>query len=334
MPEWISKTTCAKCKKKGHMAFNQKFGNKVVNSNKFAKKKESQKIESADHVTEFAGMVYHKDGYQKFYRYDMNYLFDKEKDDLLTLLLWHNRESSKRIFHCDSKKRFHMYVIINSNIKRLTYNDKMTVLWILSLMKGTKRNRSQSIIQKFSPKHYRSQICMNCQNIDPSYQNKKAKRLYSTHLKSTLALSVEHELQSRNKFAASNLEKGWIIDSSASAHMTPFKNDCKSISTTRRTIYLADGSSVQCMFVGIIKIPIHKENRIIGTLKLDDVLIVPNLDRRLFFVNAFLNKGNNWFHFDKNVIKLGINDGPTIKIPISSLQANAMVANIVKNKKK
>ena len=87
-----------------------------------------------------------------------------------------------------------------------------------------------------------------------------------------------HELQSRNKFAASNLEKGWIVDSGASAYMTPFKKDCKSITTTRRTIYLADGSSVQCRFVGIIEIPIHKRNRIIGTLKLDDVLIVLNLE--------------------------------------------------------
>ena len=153
-------------------------------------------------------------------------------------------------------------------------------------------------------------------------------------MKSTLALSVEHELQSKNKFAASNLEKGWIIDSGASAHMTPFKKDCKSISTTWRTIYLAAGSSVQCRFVGIIEIPIHKGNRIIGTLKLEDVLVVPNLDRRLFSVNAFLNKGNNWVHFDKSFIKLGINDGPTIKIPNSSLQSNAMVIDIAKNDKK
>ena len=51
-------------------------------------------------------------------------------------------------------------------------------------------------------------------------------------------------------------------------------------------------------------------------------------------MNAFLNKGNNWVHFDKNFINYGINDGPTINIPISSLQANAMVVNIAKNDKK
>ena len=91
MPEWISKETCAKCKKKGHLTFNcpPKFGNKLIKSSKFPKKKESQKIESADHVIEFAGMVCYKDKYKTIYRYDINYLFDKKKDDLLSLLLGH-----------------------------------------------------------------------------------------------------------------------------------------------------------------------------------------------------------------------------------------------------
>ena len=92
--------------------------------------------------------------------------------------------------------------------------------------------------------HCRSQIHVNCQNIDPPCPKNKARHLYTTHLKSTLALCVEHDLQSRNKFAASNLEKGWIIDSGTSVHINPFKKDCKSISPTRRTIYLADGSFV------------------------------------------------------------------------------------------
>ena len=36
----------------------------------------------------------------------------------------------------------------------------------------------------------------------------------------------QHEIFARNKFPAADLEKGWIIDSDASAHMTPFKKDC------------------------------------------------------------------------------------------------------------
>ena len=56
---------------------------------------------------------------------------------------------------------------------------------------------------------------------------------------------------------------------------------------------------------GLIDIPIHKGIKLIGTLKLDDDLIVPNLNGRLFSVDSFLNRGNNWVHFDKNYIQLG-----------------------------
>ena len=120
------------------MAFNcpPKFGNKPIKSNKFPRKKEPHKIESADHVTEFAGMAFHKNNSQNSHSYDMNYFFDKKKDDLLTLLLGHNREIAKRIFYYNSRKRLYMNEIIHSNVKRLTYNDKITVLWILSLIKG------------------------------------------------------------------------------------------------------------------------------------------------------------------------------------------------------
>ena len=63
------------------MAFNcpPRFGNEIVKSNKFPKRKESQKIESVDYVTEFAGMVYHKNRCKKVYRCDMKYLFDKKR---------------------------------------------------------------------------------------------------------------------------------------------------------------------------------------------------------------------------------------------------------------
>ena len=63
---------------------------------------------------------------------------------------------------------------------------------------------------------------------------------------------------------------------------------------------------------------------------LEDVLIVPNLDRRLFSVNAFLSKGHNWVHFTPDNIKLGIKDGPSINIPITSLQSNAFIVDHIK----
>ena len=41
----------------------------------------------------------------------------------------------------------------------------------------------------------------------------------------------------------------------------------------------------------------------LDVLRLDNVLIVPSLDRRLFSViNSFLQNGNNWVHFESFVI--------------------------------
>ena len=112
----------------------------------------------------------------------------------------------------------------------------------------------------------------------------------------TFAFNVEHELLAKNHLPAHDLESGWVIDSGASAHMTPFKKDCRDIQTTHRKIFLADGSVVLCNEMGIIDIPIQNGRITIGTLRLDNVLIVPSLDRRLFSVNSFLQNGNNWVH--------------------------------------
>ena len=66
----------------------------------------------------------------------------------------------------------------------------------------------------------------------------------------TYAYSVEHELLAKNHFPASDLEKGWVIDSGASTHMTPFRRDCKEIQQSHRKIFLADGSTVICKEMG------------------------------------------------------------------------------------
>ena len=75
---------------------------------------------------------------------------------------------------------------------------------------------------------------------------------------------------------------GCIIDSGASAHMTPFRKDCNNIQRTYKIIYLPDGSSVLCKYMGNFSLPLSKNNKVIGSLILEDVLIVPDLDRRLF----------------------------------------------------
>ncbi len=109
--------------------------------------------------------------------------------------------------------------------------------------------------------------------------------------------------------------------------MTLFKADCKNIQPTYKIIYLADGSTVLCCYMGNISIPITKNQEVLGSLILEDVLIVPNLDRRLFSVNSFLSHGHNWVNFSRNNIKLGIKNGPSMNIPITSLQSNAFVVD-------
>ena len=61
--------------------------------------------------------------------------------------------------------------------------------------------------------------------------------------------------------------------------------------------------------MGNVCIPICEEQSEIGSLILEDVLIVPNLDRHLFSVHAFLSKGHNWVHFSQTEIQLGIKNG-------------------------
>ena len=88
---------------------------------------------------------------------------------------------------------------------------------------------------------------------------------------------------------------------------------------------MADGSLVVCREAGDISIPLKIKNGSNYNLMLKDVLIIPNLDRRLFSVNAFLRRGNNWVRFYQHHVELGIKSGPTIKIPNSSLQSYDMV---------
>ena len=57
-------------------------------------------------------------------------------------------------------------------------------------------------------------------NTCPKYLQNKM--YHTVKMNKQTAYMSQHELSARNNFPASNLEKGWIIDSGASAHMTPF----------------------------------------------------------------------------------------------------------------
>ena len=199
--------------------------------------------------------------------------------------------------------------------------DLISTLWIIGNLKNKAKKGNKNHNNRNSQNYRKRKVdkrntCRNTSNRlsyksrspdepitnkapTPPHSNRRRYGRSNHNLKTAHAYSVKNELQAKNYLPASNLEQGWVIDSGASAHMTPFKNDCYDIQNTNRRIYLADGSSVICKSSGSIIIPIIKNKMDLGTLKLEDVLIVPNLDRRLFSVNSFLNKGNNWVHFEK-----------------------------------
>ena len=69
---------------------------------------------------------------------NITYVFDKQKDNLLTLLIGHNRETVKRIFYNNSKNGNHINRTLSKSIRRLNPHNKTALLWVIYLMKGVK----------------------------------------------------------------------------------------------------------------------------------------------------------------------------------------------------
>ena len=242
---------------------------------------------------------------------------------------YHKRKFYDLLFQ--KKDRRGLKMVLSRELRKLGYHDQLSALWLITFLNRHKRQNNNKYKYKTNSntKYNSKNSRTNHEMITPPRNNKRHTR--DEVLGSTFAFNVEHELLARNHLPAHDLERGWVIDSGASAHMTPFRKDCKNIQTAHRKIFLADGSVVTCKEMGIINIPIQNGKTILGTLRLDNVLIVPSLDRRLFSVNSFLQNGNNWVHFENNSIHLGIRDGPKIRIPISSLQSNALIVREIKH---
>ena len=110
--------------------------------------------------------------------------------------------------------------------------------------------------------------------------------MYQDDKKSIYAFKVDHEILARNYLPPSDLEKGWVIDSCASTHMTHFRNNCKNVQPANRQMFLADGSAVLCKEMGtILDMPITNGQTKLGILKLDNVPIVPSLDKKFIFLS-------------------------------------------------
>lgn len=83
--------------------------------------------------------------------------------------------------------------------------------------------------------------------------------------------------------------EGWLLDSGASSHMCPFQDDFMEIRSLNRSvsISIANGETVLAAGVGTIRVVLKNKKPI----RIEDVLYVPELDRRLLSIPALSAKG-------------------------------------------
>ena len=133
----------------------------------------------------------------------------------------------------------------------------------------------------------------------------------------------------------------WLLDSGASAHMTPHREDLEKQEKCNIIVTLADGSEIRCREQGICKIKIIDDDQKQRTLRLDRVLVVEGLNRRLFSVDSFRKtKGNGvLFHHDKVQLRIAgwihktLSYG-TLKESANEVQEDRHITSYVKDARK
>ncbi|KAI9919778.1 hypothetical protein PsorP6_017631 [Peronosclerospora sorghi] len=82
--------------------------------------------------------------------------------------------------------------------------------------------------------------------------------------------------------------EGWLLDSVESSHMCPRKNEFAELEMLKNPvkITIANGSEVLAMGIGTVRVMIINEK----SIKIEEVLFVPDLDRRLLSIPALSRK--------------------------------------------
>ena len=217
MPEWIIKMTCAKCKKKGRLAFNcpPKYGDKVRKiadtkypSNNNVDNKNTTNNEQATNVTEFAGHTQHISS-----KYGRRQTCNSSKSFLCHELRIFKLCGRKDKFH--AKRNFYRLIFqdnmkirntITKEIRKLGRYDLTTILWILSYVERKYRYKHNSIrrkLNKYSRRKSKYDLLKNKarithDDITPPQSNVSSNEECGNRMDSTLAFNVEHELHSQN----------------------------------------------------------------------------------------------------------------------------------------
>ena len=110
----------------------------------------------------------------------------------------------------------------------------------------------------------------------------------------------------------------WLVNSGASCHMTPHKSDFTSLKTFKTKVKVANGSLVPATHIGSVELTIV--DRITSdslTVTLQNVLLVPNIDRRLISTDALNEQGHMVLLIDKMAsifFNYKIPDQPTVRV--------------------
>ena len=110
------------------------------------------------------------------------------------------------------------------------------------------------------------------------------------HKKQDCWMNPDKKKSSEQAFTVSEVGcEGWLLDSGASSHMCPFKNDFVELRSLNRavTVSIANGETVMAAGVGTIRVVLRNKKPI----KIEDVLYVPGLDRRLLSIPALSARG-------------------------------------------
>ena len=129
------------------------------------------------------------------------------------------------------------------------------------------------------------------------------------------------------------LENDRILDSGASSHMTPHYTDCFNIIKTKASIKLADGTYTTCTHQGETTLNFTDDLGIQRLLHLQKVLIVPDLDKRLFSVTPFNTIYGNKITFSIHGVLLQFPNGTTLTLPPPKLISTACVMKTSKPSK-
>ena len=116
---------------------------------------------------------------------------------------------------------------------------------------------------------------------------------------------------------ADSLAHGWLIDSGASCHMTPFKSDLSNIQQCRANVTVADGTKIRADTLGDVTLllPTNEDHFNPARILLRRVLYVPGLNRRLFSVPTFTKMPGYEMTFYENRVHITLPDGKTADVP-------------------